>query len=54
MLLEDRNALVYGIGGAIGGAVACTLAREGARVFLVGRPLPLTEFPSKDDRSGGG
>ena len=39
MLLEDRNAVVYGGGGAIGGAVALAFAREGAKVFLAGRTL---------------
>ena len=37
MLLENKNAIIYGAGGAIGGAVARALAREGARVFLSGR-----------------
>jgi 3-oxoacyl-[acyl-carrier protein] reductase len=37
MLLEGKNAVIYGGGGAIGGAVARTFAREGARVFLAGR-----------------
>lgn len=37
MLLRDRTAVVYGGGGAIGGAMAATFAREGARVFLAGR-----------------
>lgn len=37
MLLENKNAVVYGGGGAIGGAVARAFAREGARVFLAGR-----------------
>src|SRR6202162_4570194 len=36
-LLEKKNAIVYGAGGGIGGGVARTFAREGARVFLVGR-----------------
>ena len=36
MLLEGKNAVVYGGGGAIGGAVARAFAREGARVFLAG------------------
>jgi 3-oxoacyl-[acyl-carrier protein] reductase len=39
MLLEDKNAVVYGAGGAIGGAVAQAFAREGAKVFLTGRTL---------------
>jgi len=37
MLLENKNAVVYGAGGAIGGAVARAFASEGARVFLAGR-----------------
>lgn len=37
MLLENKNAVIYGGGGAIGGAVARAFAREGARVFLTGR-----------------
>ncbi|MEO6512768.1 MAG: SDR family oxidoreductase [Nocardioides sp.] len=37
MILEDKVAVVYGAGGAIGGAVARAFAREGARVFVTGR-----------------
>lgn len=36
-MLKDKVAVVYGAGGAIGGAVADAFAREGARVFLAGR-----------------
>jgi 3-oxoacyl-[acyl-carrier protein] reductase len=36
MLLRDKVAVVYGGGGAIGGTVARTFAREGARLFLAG------------------
>jgi 3-oxoacyl-[acyl-carrier protein] reductase len=39
MLLENKNAIIYGAGGSIGGAVAVALARAGARVFLTGRNL---------------
>ena len=39
MLLEHKNAIVYGGGGSVGGAVA----REGARVFLAGRTLARVE-----------
>jgi NADP-dependent 3-hydroxy acid dehydrogenase YdfG len=35
MLLENKNAVVYGAGGAIGGAVAQAFAREGADDFGV-------------------
>src|SRR3954447_9437411 len=37
MLLEDKNAVIYGGGGGIGGGVARAFAREGARVFIAGR-----------------
>jgi NAD(P)-dependent dehydrogenase (short-subunit alcohol dehydrogenase family) len=37
MLLNDKVAVVYGAGGAIGGAVARAFASEGAEVFLTGR-----------------
>jgi 3-oxoacyl-[acyl-carrier protein] reductase len=37
MMLEGRNAIVYGGGGSIGGAMAKAFAAEGARVFLAGR-----------------
>jgi NAD(P)-dependent dehydrogenase (short-subunit alcohol dehydrogenase family) len=39
MLLEDKVAVIYGAGGAIGGAVARAFAHEGARVFVTGRRL---------------
>jgi 3-oxoacyl-[acyl-carrier protein] reductase len=37
MLLEHKNAMVYGVGGSVGGAVARAFASEGERVFLAGR-----------------
>lgn len=39
MLLKNKNAVIYGAGGAIGRVVAHTFARQGARVFLAGRTL---------------
>jgi len=39
MLLEGKNAVIYGGGGAVGGAVARAFARHGGRVFLTGRNL---------------
>jgi NAD(P)-dependent dehydrogenase (short-subunit alcohol dehydrogenase family) len=39
VLLERKNVVVHGGGGAIGGAVALAFAREGATVFLAGRTL---------------
>ena len=54
MLLEDKNAVIYGGGGAIGGAVARAFAREGARVFLAGRTVARLDEVAAEIRSGGG
>ena len=43
MTLQDKVAVIYGGGGAIGGAVARAFAREGARVFVTGRRLAPVE-----------
>ena len=54
MLLEDKNAVVYGASGAVGGAVARVFAREGARVFLAGRtPEPLEDVAGEIRSAGG-
>ena len=37
MLLEDENAVIYGGGGSIVGAVGCVSAREGGATSLAGR-----------------
>jgi NAD(P)-dependent dehydrogenase (short-subunit alcohol dehydrogenase family) len=37
MMLENKTALVYGGGGAVGGAVAHAFADAGARIYLAGR-----------------
>jgi 3-oxoacyl-[acyl-carrier protein] reductase len=54
VLLEDKNAVIYGGGGSIGGAVARAFAREGARVFLAGRTPAKLEAVAEEIRSGGG
>src|ERR687898_718834 len=53
-LLENQNAVIYGGGGAIGGAVARAFAREGANVFLAGRTLESLEEVAEQIRSAGG
>ena len=54
MLLEGKNAVVYGAGGAIGGAVSEAFAREGARVFMAGRtPAPLGAVAARIRDRGG-
>ena len=43
MLLQDKVAVIYGAGGAIGGAVARAFASEGAKLFLTGHKLAPVE-----------
>lgn len=54
MLLETKNAIVYGGGGAIGAAVASAFAREGARVFLAGRTRASMDRVAAEIRAAGG
>jgi len=54
MLLENKNAVIYGAGGSVGGAVARAFAREGAHVFLAGRTLAPLEEVAEHIRSAGG
>lgn len=54
MLLEGKNAIVYGGGGSIGSAVARAFAAEGARVYLVGRTLATLEKTAETIRRDGG
>ena len=54
MLLERKNAIIYGGGGAIGGAVTRAFAREGATVHLAGRTLESLEQVAAEIRSAGG
>jgi 3-oxoacyl-[acyl-carrier protein] reductase len=54
VLLEDKNAVIYGAGGSIGGAVARAFAREGATVFLAGRTRARLDELARELRSAGG
>jgi 3-oxoacyl-[acyl-carrier protein] reductase len=54
MLLNDKNAVVYGAGGAVGGAVARAFAREGASVFLTGRTLAKLNLVAREISAAGG
>ena len=48
MLLKNENAIIYGAGGSIGGAIARAFAREGATVCLVGRTLDTLDKVAKE------
>jgi NAD(P)-dependent dehydrogenase (short-subunit alcohol dehydrogenase family) len=54
MLLKNKVAVIYGAGGAIGGAVARAFASEGARLFLTGRFQAPVKAVAKDIVSAGG
>ena len=54
MLLENKNAVLYGGGGTIGGAVARAFAREGATVHLAGRTMSTLQRVADEIRAAGG
>jgi 3-oxoacyl-[acyl-carrier protein] reductase len=54
VLLENKNAVIYGGGGSIGGAVARAFAREGAKVFLAGRTIPSLDQVAQEISTEGG
>lgn len=54
MLLENKNAVIYGGGGAVGGAIARAFAREGATVHLAGRTLAGLERVAQEISAAGG
>lgn len=54
MLLEEKNAIVYGASGSIGSVVAQTFAVEGAKVFLAGRSAAALEVVAEKIRAAGG
>jgi 3-oxoacyl-[acyl-carrier protein] reductase len=54
LLLEGRNAVIYGGGGSIGGAVARAFGREGATVHLAGRTQAKLDAVADAIRAAGG
>jgi NAD(P)-dependent dehydrogenase (short-subunit alcohol dehydrogenase family) len=54
MLLENKNAVIYGAAGAVGSAVARAFATEGARVFLTGPNLGALDALAKEISTAGG
>jgi NAD(P)-dependent dehydrogenase (short-subunit alcohol dehydrogenase family) len=53
-MLRDKVAVIYGAGGAIGGAVGRAFAREGATLYLTGRRLAPVEQVAKAIVADGG
>ena len=54
MMLENKVAVIYGGGGAIGGAAAHAFAQEGATVFLAGRTQEKLDKAADAIRAKGG
>lgn len=54
MLLQNKNAVIYGAGGSLGGAVARALAKAGANVFLTGHHAEPVKKVAEDILSAGG
>ena len=54
MMLQDKVAVIYGAGGAIGSAVARAFAGEGAKLFLTGYHLATVEAVANEVVSAGG
>ena len=54
MILQNKNAIIYGAGGSIGGAVSRAFANAGAKVFLSGRNIgPVQKVADEIIASGG-
>ncbi|MEO7766867.1 MAG: SDR family oxidoreductase, partial [Ferruginibacter sp.] len=54
IILKNKNAVIYGAGGSLGGAVAKALAEAGAKVFLTGRNLNSVEIVADEITKSGG
>lgn len=53
-MLQNKNAVIYGAGGSLGGAIAKALAGAGATIFLTGRnSAPLEKIAGEVRASGG-
>lgn len=54
MLLDGKNAVIYGVGDSLGGAVAKAFAGAGATVFLTARRRENAEKIAREIRAAGG
>lgn len=53
-MLQNKNAVIYGAGGSIGGAVARAFARQGATVHLTGHKMESLQKVADDIKALGG
>ena len=54
MVLQNKNAVIYGAGGSLGGAVAKALAGSGARLFLTGHNIRSVQKVTEEIIASGG
>jgi NAD(P)-dependent dehydrogenase (short-subunit alcohol dehydrogenase family) len=54
MILQNKNAVIYGAGGSLGSTVAAAFAQAGAKVFVTGRNIgPVQQIAAEIIASGG-
>src|ERR1700693_2007398 len=54
VILQNKNAIIYGAGGSLGGAVSKALAAAGARLFLTGRNISSVQKVADEILAAGG
>jgi NAD(P)-dependent dehydrogenase (short-subunit alcohol dehydrogenase family) len=54
MLLENKNAIIYGASASLGGAIAKAFAKQGARVFLSNHKLETVQQLANEINAAGG
>src|SRR5258707_553041 len=54
MLLQNKNAIMYGAGGSVGEAIAKAFAEAGAKVFITGRHLAKVQKIADEIIASGG
>ncbi len=53
MMLQNKNAVIYGAGGSVGSTIAKAFAQAGAKVFLTGRNLSSVRSVVDEIRASG-
>lgn len=54
MILQNKNAVIFGAGGSLGGAVAKAMAAAGARLFLTGHNISSVQKLADEILAAGG
>lgn len=54
MILKNKNAIIYGAGGSLGGAISRALAKAGAKVFVTGHKIETVKKVAAEIIAAGG